>query len=123
MNIRQALQSVVLIASVASTTIIGTASIANAQSRDLWLGNGGDETVEGYFFAGEEIYGWCDEDCYDLDLILYDVNGQVVVQDVELDANPHLYAPYEGTFYLQVTMPNCSHPDGCAVWLDSTQGF
>jgi hypothetical protein len=123
MTIRRTIQSLVWVTSVASALILGTAPEANAQSRELWLYNNGAETVEGYFFAGEEIYGWCDQDCYDLDMVLYDANGQVVVQDVAPDANPQVYAPYEGTFYIEVTMPNCSHPQGCAVWLDSTEGF
>ena len=28
--------------------------------------------IEGYFLEGEYIYGDCDQDCFDLDLFLYD---------------------------------------------------
>lgn len=107
---------------VASVMVLSTVA-AKAQSRDLWLYNGDSVTVEGYFLEEEGIYGWCDEDCYDLDLFLYDTAGNLVWQDTAADANPQVYAPYEGNFIVEVTMPNCDHPEGCAVWVDSDAGF
>jgi hypothetical protein len=120
---RKIAQSLVLGTGLAATVVLGTTSVANAQSRELWLYDGGSDVVEGYFYANERIYGWCDQDCYDMDLFLYDSNGNLIMEDVALDANPIVYAPYEGVFYIEVTMPNCSHPSGCAVWLDSDAGF
>mgnify|MGYP005851515895 CR=1 FL=1 len=115
----------VLLVGAGATTamVLGSMIDANAQSRDLWLYNGGSETVQGYFYAGERIYGWCDQDCYDMDLFLYDVNGNLLTQDTAVDPNPVVYAPYEGNFYVEVTMPNCSHSSGCAAWVDSDAGF
>jgi hypothetical protein len=102
----------------------GLASAALAQDRTLWLYTGDTTTVDGYFFYGEGIYGDCDADCFDLDLFLYDaVTGELVDQDVEPDAVPYVIAPWEGDFVIEVTMPDCDHPDGCAVWISSDEGF
>ncbi|MEL6136265.1 MAG: hypothetical protein AAFR42_02475 [Cyanobacteria bacterium J06628_6] len=114
-----------IVTAVAFTTaaIVGTMTEARAQDRDLWLYNGQTATVEGYFAAGEAIYGSCDGDCYDLDLFLYNGAGQLVYQDTELDSVPVVVAPYEGTFFVEVSMPNCSHSQGCAAWVSSDYGF
>jgi EAL domain-containing protein (putative c-di-GMP-specific phosphodiesterase class I) len=120
---RKMARTALLGAGVTAAIALGTTSIANAQSRELWLQSGGADMVQGYFYSGEQIYGWCDQDCYDLDLFIYDSNGHLVMQDVAVDANPVVSAPYDGTFYVEVTMPNCAHPSGCAVWLDSDAGF
>lgn len=120
---RKIIRSVVLAAGITSAVVMGTAFKAEAQSRELWLHNGETVTVEGFFLSGENIFGWCDDDCYDLDIALYDAEGNFIMQDVETDANPTVYAPYDGTFYVTLGMPNCSHPSGCAVWVDSDQGF
>jgi hypothetical protein len=102
----------------------GFASAAIAQDRSLWLYNGDTTMVDGYFLAGEGVYGACDEDCFDLDLFLYDaVTGDLVAQDVETDAVPYVVAPWDGDFVLEVTMPDCSHADGCAAWVSSDHGF
>ncbi|NJL98735.1 MAG: hypothetical protein HC924_07940 [Synechococcaceae cyanobacterium SM2_3_2] len=95
----------------------------SAQSRELWLYNGNVETVSGYFLAGEQISGWCDSDCYDLDLVLVDGSGQAVSEDFLPDAVPVVMAPYSGEFSVRVIMANCSHSAGCAVSVDSTHGF
>ncbi len=105
-------------------TTIGFATAASAQDRSLWLYSGETTVLDGYFFTGEGIYGECDEDCFDMDLFLYDaVTGELVSQDVEPDAVPYVIAPWEGDFVVEITMPNCSHPDGCAVWVSSEHGF
>ncbi|MGF1577173.1 MAG: hypothetical protein ACFCU9_14780 [Cyanophyceae cyanobacterium] len=100
-----------------------SSSSASAQSRELWLFNGNAETVSGYFLAGEQISGWCDSDCYDLDLVLVDGSGQSVSEDFLPDAVPVVTAPYSGQFSVRVIMANCAHSAGCAVSVDSTHGF
>ena len=120
---RNIVRSIVLTAGITSAVVAGTALKAEAQSRELWLHTGETVTVEGYFFSGESIFGWCDGDCYDLDITLYDANGNFITQDIAPDANPVVYAPYEGTFYITLGMPNCNHSSGCAAWVDSDQGF
>ena len=96
---------------------------ASAQSRSLWLYNGNVQTVSGYFLGGEQINGWCDADCYDLDLVLLDGAGRIVSEDVVPDSVPIVVAPYSGTFTVRVIMHNCSHSAGCAAWVESTHGF
>ena len=108
---------------MAGFSIMTAVSPARAQDRSLWLYNGQSTTVEGYFLAGEYIYGACDDDCLDLDLFLYDANGVLMYEDTEMDAVPMVAAPFEGSFSVEVSMPNCSHPEGCEVWVSSDHGF
>ncbi|MEO1403395.1 MAG: hypothetical protein AAFV72_19395 [Cyanobacteria bacterium J06635_1] len=108
---------------VSTSAVAGVALEAKAQDRSLWLHNGQSDLVEGYFAAGELIYGDCDHDCYDIDLFLYDRRGNVVAQDTDIDAEPVLVAPYEGAFVVEVSMPSCNHVEGCEVWLSSEYGF
>lgn len=97
--------------------------IAHAQDRSLWLYSGDQITISGYFYAGEEIYGDCDEDCYDLDFFLYNSAGNLVDSDTLDDAYPVVQAPYEGDYTIRIVMHDCSHPEGCAVTVDSDYGF
>ncbi|MDJ0707562.1 MAG: hypothetical protein QNJ46_30165 [Leptolyngbyaceae cyanobacterium MO_188.B28] len=112
-----------LAAAFASAAVMSMTTEVKAQDRSLWLYNGQSTSMEGYFLAGEYIYGDCDQDCFDLDLFLYDASGELVYQDVETDAAPVLVAPYEGSFFVEVSMPNCSHPEGCEAWVSSDHGF
>ena len=121
--LNRTVKTAMLAAGVVATVIGGSITQALAQSRDLWLYDGQQADVNGFFFAGESIFAWCDQDCEDLDLILFDSQGNFVTQDVLLDAAPVVVAPYEGNFRVRVTMPNCTHPAGCAVWVDSDAGF
>ncbi|WP_026100865.1 hypothetical protein [Synechococcus sp. PCC 7336] len=116
------LRSLLATVAIAATALAGIALEANAQ-RSLWLYNGGSTTVEGYFNAGESIYGTCDGDCFDLDLFLYDANGNAIGSDTATDAFPIVTAPAEGYYTVEVTMPDCSHPQGCAVEVTSDFGF
>ncbi|MGF1569552.1 MAG: hypothetical protein ACFCVD_16040 [Nodosilinea sp.] len=109
---------------VAITATTLAAAPASAQDRSLWLYSGESATVEGYLTAGEAVYGSCDEDCMDMDLFLFDANtGDLVYEDSAVDSAPVVVAPWEGNFVMQVTMPNCTHPDGCAAWVSSDYGF
>ncbi|BAU44057.1 hypothetical protein [Leptolyngbya sp. O-77] len=100
-----------------------SAGAALAQSRELWMASGDTTSVTGYFMEGERIWGTCDEDCQDLDITLLSADGEPVAEDVLPDANPVVVAPFEGSYTLVITMPTCTTPAGCAVWLDSDQGF
>ncbi len=115
-------QGVAAMAVALPMSTIGSTSVL-AQSRSLWLYNGNVETISGYFLAGEVIEGWCDQDCYDLDLVLLDTSGRVVSEDRLTDSIPIVTAPYTGDFRIRVIMHNCSHSAGCAAWVDSTYGF
>lgn len=102
----------------------GLATAAMAQDYSLWLYSGDSTTVDGYLLTEEAVYANCDEDCLDLDLFLYDaVTGELVAQDTAEDAVPYVVAPWDGDFVVEVSMPDCSHPDGCAVWVSSDHGF
>ncbi len=59
---------------------------------------------------GYQIWGFCDNDCSDLDLTLYDPGGNVVATDVELDDTPLLIitASMSGSYSLEVKMIDCS---------------
>ena len=57
---------------LAIATLVSIPIGAKAQDRSLWLYNGQSTSIEGYFLEGEYIYGDCDQDCFDLDLFLYD---------------------------------------------------
>ena len=117
------LKSLCTAVALATVAFAGAATEAEAQDRSLWLSNGGAATVEGDFFGGESIYGSCDGDCYDLDLALFDSAGNLVSHDAAGDAAPVVVAPYDGYFYVEVSMPNCSHPSGCEAWVSSDNGF
>jgi hypothetical protein len=56
------------------------------------------------------ILGACDEDCADLDLYLYDGNGDLISNDAETDSYPEVRVSVSrgGEFYLKVTMYGCS---------------
>ena len=117
------LKSLFATVALAAVAFAGAAVEAEAQDRSLWLSNGGVQTVEGSFYSGETIYGSCDGDCYDLDLALFDSAGNLVSQDTAGDAAPIVVAHYDGYFYVEVSMPNCSHPSGCEAWVSSDNGF
>ncbi|HEY9647482.1 MAG TPA: hypothetical protein V6C88_13980 [Chroococcidiopsis sp.] len=99
-----------------------TATAALAQSREVWLASGESTMVEGYFNAGETIYGSCDADCSDMDLTLYDESGNAVASDNAYDANPIVTAPNAGYYQIEVVMASCSTAQ-CAAWVDSDAGF
>ncbi|MGY2766913.1 hypothetical protein [Thermostichus sp. MS-CIW-26] len=107
---------------IGAATVVGGAA-AWAQSRSLWLLNGQSTVVTGYFYRGENIWAQCDQDCFDVDLVLYDASGQVVAADELLDDFPIVQAPYEGNFSVKVIMASCLHPSGCAVIVDSDYSF
>ena len=64
------------------------------------------------------IIGYCDEDCDDLDLTLYDSDGDMIEEDVLADAAPLLSftANTSGRFEVEVAMVDCSlEPCGFGV--------
>jgi hypothetical protein len=56
-----------------------------------------------------QIMGACDNDCSDLDFVLYDAGGNQVDQDVELDDVPivSVTPSRSGTYRVKVTMATC----------------
>ena len=117
------LRSALATAALTALSLTGMVLGAQAQDRALWLYDDGVSRVEGSFYGGEAIYGSCDGDCYDLDLAIYDSAGNLIGSDTASDAFPVVIAPYDGFFFVEVSMPECSHPSGCEVWVSSDQGF
>ena len=84
-------------------------------ARDAVFGSleeGDDEYFE-FEFVGHRDYvvvGICDNDCSDLDLLLYDYDDNVIMQDVDPDDEPVLVIPAgrSGTYYIEAAMPSCS---------------
>jgi len=58
------------------------------------------------------IVGVCDNDCGDIDLELYDENGNLIASDTETDAIPvvEVTPQWDGPFVINVIMPNCAAP-------------
>ena len=99
-----------------------TSGIAQ-EERILVLEEGESETISVYLLADEAVYASCDEDCSDVDMILYDDEGYEIDADLELDDFPIVSAPYEGFFYVEVSMPVCEFLFGCAVSITSDEGL
>ncbi|HSU17767.1 hypothetical protein [Longimicrobium sp.] len=76
------------------------------------LGNGDSEMVSIPLDIGTayQIMGACDTDCSDLDLVLYDPNGNQLDDDLELDDFPIVAANARrsGNYRVKVTMAHCS---------------
>ena len=85
----------------------------------MWLKQGESFDLEQYLSANESITAGCNEDCFDVDLILYDATRKEVIhQDTEDNINPKITAPYDGDFVVNLSLLNCSLSRGCKVWLD-----
>lgn len=96
----------------------------NAQDDDLtestihWLNIGESFRIGTYLFENEPISSACSQDCYDIDLTLYDANTKKsVAQDHDNTSTPMVNAPYEGDFIVEVEMANCARSGGCRTWI------
>ncbi|MGD8727014.1 MAG: caspase family protein [Gemmatimonadales bacterium] len=82
------------------------------ESRDGSLDQGERESLTFALSAGATyiVVGFCDNDCTDLDLTLYDAGGQQIDIDVETDAAPVVQvSPARAASYrVEVSMPACS---------------
>ncbi len=76
------------------------------------LGNGGSETITLTLDIGTSysIIGACDEDCDDLDLVLYDPQGDQVDEDTLVDDFPivEVTVPRTGQYTIEVIMASCT---------------
>jgi hypothetical protein len=76
------------------------------------LNNGASEMVEVNLDIGTsyQIMGACDNDCSDLDLVLYDPAGNQLSSDLEMDDFPIVStaARRSGAYKVKVTMAHCS---------------
>ncbi len=85
------------------------------------LGQGGSYRFNVTLRAGQDyrIVGVCDERCRDLDMRLFDPNGQLLAQDVLEDSVPviHVIPGFTGQHTVEVTMPRCGGPQ---CWFAAT---
>jgi hypothetical protein len=77
------------------------------------IGEGGYDDIEVNLQKGQTyaISGSCDQDCGDLDLEIYDDNGNLIGSDVELDDYPILSVQprRNGNFTIRAHMAQCSN--------------
>jgi hypothetical protein len=75
------------------------------------LGNQGIEDITFDLRRGEEyvIVGTCDEDCGDLDLKVYDDNGNLIASDNDTDGTPivHFSPQWSAGFTVRAEMASC----------------
>jgi hypothetical protein len=65
-----------------------------------------------------KITAACDGDCSDIDLVIYDGNGNKIDEDIERDDNPVVSATpkWTGTFRIKVIMADCkTNPCGYGI--------
>ena len=76
------------------------------------VNDGGSERVRLDLDVGTDyqIIGACDDDCTDMDLILYDGNGREVDSDLLEDSFPivSVMVVRSGAFSVEVSMANCT---------------
>lgn len=77
------------------------------------LGNGGDDDITLTLRGGVSyaIVGVCDNDCKDIDLRLYDDNGNLISSDVQRDDTPivRVTPRWNASFTIRVIMAECSN--------------
>jgi hypothetical protein len=78
------------------------------------------QAVAGYSYA---FTGVCDDDCRDIDFVLYGPDGNKVAEDKGPDDHPAIVVPFadQGRYTIHATMPKCNAPVGCywavqALW-------
>ncbi|MGB3669184.1 MAG: hypothetical protein WA984_03675 [Phormidesmis sp.] len=76
------------------------------------LGRGGNDNITLHLSQGVtySLVGVCDEDCSDLDIVLYDDNGNIVASDLQPDDFPVVTVTprWNAQFTINVRMVSCS---------------
>lgn len=82
------------------------------------LSSGDTGTMEVALEEGRDyiLVGICDDNCSDIDFMVFDPDGEVIDGDVESDDLPvvSVYAEVDGVFTIEVDMADCAE-DPCAV--------
>jgi hypothetical protein len=88
----------------------GFQMVGQPYSGGLQQGQTWDVPTQLYQGYDYRVLGVCDRDCADLDLVLFDANGQIVTQDTSTTSQPFIgvQPPYNGAFTVRVNMFNCS---------------
>lgn len=110
----------VLVGAVLVITNLPTQATSNlAEDAVRWLQAGESFQVAAYFFEAETIGARCNQDCYDLDLALYEPQTEKrIAIDDDGSSEPGIQVPYEGEFVLKVEMKNCARDGGCRAWVE-----
>lgn len=94
--------------------LVNAAIPSYSLTHDVTYDNLYDDGVEDYFltlYSGTayKISAVCDEDCNDLDIRLYDQNGNLIDSDTDNDSMPvvEVSPKWTGRFKLRVTMCDC----------------
>jgi hypothetical protein len=95
-------------------------------SHEIFMGRLDDDANESLTIpldGGNEyvLIGACDQDCSDMDLVIYDPSGNEVSSDLATDDHPtlHIKSAVNGNYRLKVAMPACrANPCryGVGVW-------
>lgn len=92
---------------------------AEVHEYSMWLQQGESFTLEQYLSENETMAAGCSEDCFDIDLFLYDaMTKKTVHQDTKTNTNPKITAPYDSDFVVNLLLSNCAARKGCKVWID-----
>lgn len=85
----------------------------------MWLKQGESFNLEQYLSENETMAAGCSEDCFDIDLFLYDATKKkAVYQDTKANTHPKITAPYDSDFTVNLLLSNCAARRGCKVWLN-----
>ena len=104
---------------LAFLTLSSRAEYDLTEDNTRWMNTGESFRTEVYLFQDEPIAGTCSNDCYDVDLTLYEISAKrIVAKDHGNTTTPMVNAPYEGSFVLQVGMENCARSGGCRTWIE-----
>ena len=97
-----------------------------SMSHEIFMGSLNDDASESLNIpldGGTQyvLMGTCDQDCTDVDLIIYDPDGKQIDKDEETDDKPilQLTARNSGRYRVKVSMPTCSADPcryGVGVW-------
>jgi hypothetical protein len=110
-------------AALSAIAVAATATIVQAQSHADWLNDGETISYREYLRANDVVSAYCDEDCYNLDIFLYNAHtGRLVTSDTLTDAVPVVVVPSNGDFIVEVVMVECSLSP-CAIWTDVDTSF
>jgi hypothetical protein len=101
----------------ATETMAEDGFLAAGEFHEGSLADDGSERVALHLRRGQEIVvvGFCDFDCEDLDMTLYDAAGSDVGSDTKADDVPiiRMTPGQSGTYRLEVTMADCRR-DPCS---------
>ena len=94
----------------AAETLAGSGFHYGGYSHEGQINKGSSERLTVRLGGSSQFVGLCDNDCSDIDLVVYDANGKKVAEDVEDDDYPVVSISPNGNavYTLVVQMIKCS---------------